>query len=257
MGPPAQMQAANAYFNGRDPYVHPVKAAGAAANNTVNPTQFKECLVTGNPSTLNALNQQNNHGIDQRIATPFGQINQKGERGMSDREYSMAKDMAEMKRSVAYLTGQYVPTIEEAMSSYMPAGAVTEHHVVPPGVDDDIPYEMPANMPKLETVNTVTTHDIVAGQTLFHVHDDRGVKAGQILSIGIEGSTAFEHVQVKAKGSVETISGIVNAYPRGTPVRLITATLRGQQDMAEVISMRNRNVANSGGGCRRTDRTPT
>ena len=133
---------------------------------------------------------------------------------------------------------------------------MTERHVVPPGIDDDIPHERPANIAHMEVVNTLTTQDLPIGTTLFLVHDDRGIVPGQILSIGTEGSKEFEHVQVKAKGSVELISGTVNAHARGAPVRLITASLRGQQDMAEIINLRNQGAANAGGG-RHSDRTPT
>ena len=56
--------------------------------------QSTECLRTGNPEALAKVSQQNNIGVDQRVATPFGKLNAQGEHGLSTREMSMAKDMA-------------------------------------------------------------------------------------------------------------------------------------------------------------------
>ena len=96
------MPAAEAYRNGRNPYIHPAIASkGTPAASGLTQAQITEYLTTGNPAQLAQLSQQNNSGVDQRIATPFGKLNEKGERGLSSRELSMAKDMAEMKRSVA------------------------------------------------------------------------------------------------------------------------------------------------------------
>ena len=115
----AKMQAAEAYSNGRDPYVHPVSVAKSAPVVVKSLTQapINECLITGNPAQLALLTQKNNCGVDQRIATPFGTRNERGERGLNARELTMAKDLAEMKRSIAMMTCQPVPTINETISA--------------------------------------------------------------------------------------------------------------------------------------------
>ena len=89
----------------------------------------------------------------------------------------------------------------------------------------------------MECVNTLLTDDIAAGTFMFSVHDDRGIMAGQILSIGVEGSD-MEHVEVKCKGSVHLTAATANDHKRGLPVRLIMPTLRGRQHVAKIVQKR-------------------
>ena len=97
----------------------------------------------------------------------------------------------------------------------------------------------------MTTFLTLTVDDLPAGTIIFNVHDDRGIVPGQILSIGSKGKD-MEHVQAKAKGSVHLLVATVNAHARGSPVRLITASLRGQQTLSEVIQTRSQHAADAG-----------
>jgi len=76
LGPIAQMQAAEAYRNGRNPWIHPLNAPSNCKtpipSRDLTQEEINECLITGNPAQLSQLNQKINLGIDHRVATPFG-----------------------------------------------------------------------------------------------------------------------------------------------------------------------------------------
>ena len=73
LGPVAQMQAAEAYKDGRNPYIHPMNVPSNSKNQLpsrdLSQEEINECLITGNPAHIAQLNQTHNYGVDHRIAT--------------------------------------------------------------------------------------------------------------------------------------------------------------------------------------------
>ena len=134
LGPLAQMQAAEAYKDGRNPYIHPMNTPSNSKNpipaQDLSQEEINECLITGNPAHIAQLNQKHNYGIDHRIATPFGKLNDRGERGLSGRELQMAQDMAEMKRMFGHICGQPIPSLSESIAAYLPEDVANQKHSV-------------------------------------------------------------------------------------------------------------------------------
>ena len=159
----------------------------------------------------------------------------------------MATDVAEMTRMFAHVCGQPVPSLSESIAAYLPEDVANQKHSVPPKSDEDIPYERPKGTDYCEMANTLLTEDLPTGTFIFKVYDDRGVLPGQVLSIGIAGKN-LGHVHVKCRGSVHLISPTANEHQIGEPVRLITPSLRGQQNQTEMIAARNQEVTGDVGG---------
>ena len=135
LGPIAQMQAAEAYKDGRNPWIHPMNAPSNSKNpvpsRDLSQEEINECLITGNPAHIAQLNQKLNLGIDHRVATPFGKLNDRGERGLSGRDLQMAQDMAQMKMMLAKVCGMPMPSLNEAIAPYLPEDVANQKHFAP------------------------------------------------------------------------------------------------------------------------------